>query len=259
MKGNLGLVLSGGGVRALGHVGLIKALLEEGIVPDGVSGTSGGALVAGLYSYGYSVNEMLDFFKKTPLLKITHYTFNKPGFLDSEKHILYFRKFFPKDDFSALKYPTYIAATNILTGKLEFFSEGELVKPLIASSALPPVFSPVEIGNNLYSDGGILNNFPLEPIEGQFYNIIGSFVNPVKPIKKEQLNSTIKLIYRVYHIGLDAHDMLKFSRCNYVFKPLPLSKISTLDVTEIDRAFKTGYKLAKKEMPNIIKSLNQNI
>ncbi len=255
MKGKIGLVLSGGGVRALGHVGFIKALLEEGIVPDGVSGTSGGALVAALYAYGYSIDDMLNFFRKTPLLSISLYTFNKPGLMDSEKYYTHFKKFFPEDNFDTLKYPTYISATNLLSGKLDFFSEGELINPLIASSALPPVFSPVEINGNLYSDGGILNNFPIEPLENNFEKIIGSFVNPLKPTSKSQINSTIKLIYRVYHIGLDANDIRKFSRCNYVLTPVELSKVNVLDRSMVNKAFQIGYKLARKEMPQIKKAI----
>lgn len=255
MKGKIGLVLSGGGVRSLGHVGFIKALLEEGIVPDGVSGTSGGALVAALYAYGYSIDEMLEFFNKTPLLSISLYTFNKPGLMDSEKYYSHFKKFFPEDNFNALKYPTYITATNLLSGKLDYFSRGELINPLIASSALPPIFSPVEINNSLYSDGGILNNFPIEPLEGNFEKIIGSFVNPLKPTAKESINSTIKLIYRVYHIGLDANDITKFSKCNFVLSPEELSNINVLDRSLVKKAFNIGYNHAKKEMSQITKAL----
>ncbi len=257
MKGKIGLVLSGGGVRSLGHVGFIQALLEEDIVPDGVSGTSGGALVAALYSYGYSVEEMLEFFYKTPLLKISLYSFSKPGFMDSEKYYDHFKKFFPEDNFDVLKYPTYVTATNLLSGKLEYFSEGPLIDTLIASSALPPVFSPVEINGSLYSDGGILNNFPIEPLENKFEKIIGSFVNPLKPIDKSNINSTIKLIYRVYHIGLDANDIIKFPRCNFVLSPPELSKINVLDAGSIKKAYQIGYEKAKKEMPQIKKSLTQ--
>ncbi|GLB52625.1 hypothetical protein NBRC110019_16650 [Neptunitalea chrysea] len=64
---NIGLVLSGGGVHALAHAGFLKALIENGIQPTHLSGTSGGTLIAALYATGYQPDEMLAFFKKTPL------------------------------------------------------------------------------------------------------------------------------------------------------------------------------------------------
>ena len=68
MNKEIGLVLSGGGVRAIAHVGFLQVLLENSIQPTKVSGTSAGALVCALYAAGYKTDEMLSFFKQTPLL-----------------------------------------------------------------------------------------------------------------------------------------------------------------------------------------------
>ena len=96
MSEKIGLVLSGGGVRAIAHIGFIKVLLENNIVPERVSGTSAGALVAALYAAGYQPDEMLSFFKQTPLLKFSLYARGKVGLMDSDKYELYFKKYFPK-------------------------------------------------------------------------------------------------------------------------------------------------------------------
>ncbi|NLP57788.1 patatin-like phospholipase family protein [Lutibacter sp. B1] len=255
MESKIGLVLSGGGVKALAHVGLIQVLLENNIVPQIVSGTSGGALVSALYAAGYSTEEMIVFFKQTPLLKFSLYAVNKPGILDSDKYSLIFNKYFPDDSFESLKYPLTVTATNLLTGRLDYFEKGELIKPLIASSALPPVFSPIEINGSLYSDGGILNNFPIEPLMKRCDKIIGSFVNPIYAIDKSEINSSLKLLYRVYHIGLDANNIKKFKQCAYVFAPLGINKIGVLDTKSIDKAYALGYNYAKSELKKIIASL----
>ncbi len=255
MSKEIGLVLSGGGVRAIAHIGLIKVLLENDIIPVEVSGTSGGALVAALYAAGYNPSEMVDFFVQTPLLKFSLYARNKPGIMDSDKYTLFFKKFFPKDTFESLKYPLTVTATNLLSGNLDYFNKGELIKPLIASSALPPVFSPIEINGSLYSDGGILNNFPIEPLQNKFKYIIGSFVNPISAIEKSEINSSLKLLYRVFHIGLDVNNFKKFSQCNYVFSPTDINKIGILDSKAINKAFQFGYEHAKREIDKILKSL----
>ena len=256
MKKDIGLVLSGGGVRSVAHIGLITVLLENNIIPTHVSGTSGGALIGALYASGYEPQEMLNFFKQTPILKFSLYAFGKPGFLDSAKYQLYFKKFIKEDAFEKLKYPLTVTATNLIEGKLEYFDSGELIKPLIASSALPPVFSPIEINKNLYCDGGVLNNFPIEPLIDDCDLIIGSFVNALSKIDKSEINSSLKLLYRVYHLGLDANNMKKFSKCDYVFVPPDIKNIGVLDSKSIDKAFAMGYEYAKQEEKKIIEALS---
>ena len=101
MAKEIGLVLSGGGVRAIAHIGFIQVLLENNIIPTKVSGTSAGALVSALYAAGFSPKEMLSFFEQTPLLKLSLYALNKPGIMDSDKYALFFEKFFPNNSFES--------------------------------------------------------------------------------------------------------------------------------------------------------------
>lgn len=255
MAKEIGLVLSGGGVRAIAHIGFITVLLENNIIPTRVSGTSAGALVAALYAAGYKPEDMLSFFKQTPILKLSLYARGKPGIMDSDKYPAYFKKFFKEDSFERLKYPLTVTATNLIEGKLEYFSEGELIKPLIASSAIPMVYSPMEINNVLYCDGGVLNNFPIEPLKDKCDHILGSFVNPVSKVNKSEINSSLKLLYRVYHLGLDANHMRKFSQCSYVFMPNGINSIGVLDSKAIEKAFALGYEYAKQDEEKIIAAL----
>lgn len=255
MKKEIGLVLSGGGVKAIAHIGFIKVLLENNVIPTRVSGTSAGALVSALYANGYSPEQMISFFKQTPLFKFSLYAINKPGLMDSAKYAEFFEDFFPKNSFEDLKYPLTVTATDLLSGKLTYFNEGELIKPLIASSALPPVFSPIEINNKWYCDGGVLNNFPVEPIKNNCDVVLGSFVNPITEINKEDINSSLKLLYRIYDLGLDLNNIKKFKQCNYVFAPIKINKIGVLDAGAIDKAFEIGYTFAKAEEDQILQSI----
>ena len=66
----LGLVLSGGGIKGMAHIGLLKALTQRGIYPDQISGVSAGALVGGLYADGASIEDMLLFFQGDPTAQI---------------------------------------------------------------------------------------------------------------------------------------------------------------------------------------------
>lgn len=239
----------------MAHIGLIEVLLENNIIPNRISGTSAGAMIGALYAADYSPKEMIKFFENTPLFKISLFARNKPGFLDSEKYEDHFKRYFNENSFEALKHPLTIAATNILRAKATYFNSGELVKPIIASAALPPLFSPIEIDVEFYSDGGILDNFPLDAIRNDCDKLIGSFVNPVSDINTSEINSSTDLIYRVYHIGMGAPDVKKFKHCNYVFSPPKLEKIGAIDTKSIEKAYKIGYNFAQKEIETIKKSL----
>jgi NTE family protein len=182
-----GLVLSGGGVGGIAHIGVIKALEEHGIRPSIISGASAGAIVGAFYAAGYSTNEILEFFQTTSLFSIKNYAVRKAGFVDTNKFYNIFKQYFPEDSFEALKKKLYISTTNIISGKTKFFHEGLLIHPLLASAAVPGVFSPMIIENELYADGGITNNFPTEPLMTDCDKIIGVQVHPLKKIKVEDL------------------------------------------------------------------------
>lgn len=252
---SFGMVLSGGGIRALAHAGLLKALMERGIYPDCMAGTSGGALIAALYATGYHPDEMLHFFKETPVFGFTLFAIGKPGLMDSEKYQALFKKFFTKETFEELTIPITVTATNLNTGKLEYFDKGDLINPLLASCALPPYFSPVMINNQMYSDGGLLNNFPYEPVCKKCEVTIGSFVNPVAPIENKDINNTLKLLQRVITISMDANYYHRFNQCHYVFLPPEIHTVGILDTKMMDKAFEIGYKHALEEIDTILEIL----
>ncbi len=256
MMKRLGIVLSGGGVRGIAHVGLLKALHDNGIRPDCISGASAGALVGALYANGCNAEEILHFFKSTPLFAFSYYSAKKPGLLDSERYRRFLERYFPDDDFSALEKQLFVSATDIVKGCPRIFSEGELMKPLLASAALPPIFTPVEISGRLYADGGIMNNFPTEPLTSACERIIGSFVNPVKNVKKHHFTNTMKVFQRAYELRFLATSQSKFQECDFLFAPRTLYKYGTLDTRYIDEIFDIGYQAALTQMDQIFAALN---
>jgi NTE family protein len=84
-----------------------------------------------------------------------------------------------------------VTATDILKGELVYFSSGNLSQSLMASSCIPMLFQPVQYKNTLFVDGGVLNNFPTEPLSGQCDIIIGSYVNSIKNEDQVHMNNVI--------------------------------------------------------------------
>lgn len=238
---SIGLVLSGGGVRGMAHIGLLKAMEQYDISAETVAGSSVGALVAALYANGNTVSEMLSFFKETPLFRYNFFTIFKPGLVDTERYFDLFKAYFPLDSFEALERKLHIVATDLQKGEEEFFSEGELILPLLASAALPPVFSPVEIKNVLYADGGIMNNFPLEPMKGKTEFVIGSNVFVIKKVGKKDLNSLFQLANRTTSLMAYSINREKISQCDLIFEASELDQIGVLDKKGIEQAYTIGY------------------
>lgn len=243
---SIGLVLSGGGVKGVAHVGVIKALLERNICPNVVSGASAGAVVGALYANGIQPLDMLAFFKETPLLKYNLLTINKPGLFDTNKYLVFFEKYFPINTFEALEKKLYVVATNIELGASQFFNQGELLNTVLASAALPPVFSPVRIDGQLFSDGGIMNNFPVEPLINTTDFIIGSYTSAMKSVGKEELKNSLQLSHRANLLMLHSNVKEKLNIPDVLFTPKNLDTIGVLDKKGIDKAYLIGYEYASK-------------
>lgn len=250
-NGTIGLVLSGGGVRGMAHIGLLKALGEYDIRPSVISGTSVGAIVGGLYANNHGSDAMLEFFKKTPLFKYNFLTINKPGLLDTDRYVQIFKTYFPEDSFESLEKRLYVTATNLQKGCQEVFSKGALIRPLLASAALPPVFSPVEINQCLYADGGIMNNFPSETISGHCDFLLGSNVSVIKTVRKEDIRTSLQLANRTTSLMIYAINNRKINSCDLLFEPVALEDIGVLDKKSLEKAYEIGYEHAAKKLEQV--------
>lgn len=246
----IGLVLSGGGMRGVAHIGVIKALEEAGIYATHIAGTSSGAIVGALYAYGYNWTDIFKFFRDIQILNIKKYAIGKPGFIDAEKFYPEFRNYLKEDNFSMLQKSLTITATDILKGSLNTFSKGELIKPILASAAYPGVFAPVKIKDSYYIDGGALNNFPVDLLEPDCDSIIGSYVNGYNTLAITDLKHSHHVVERASKMKLVKEDLAKFKDCDLVIYPKALNKYGTFDKKYLDDILKIGYDATKEALTN---------
>ncbi|SNR39727.1 NTE family protein [Maribacter sedimenticola] len=258
----IGLVLSGGGMRGVAHIGAIKALEEHNIFPSYIAGTSAGAVVGALYANGCSWQHMLELFKTVDLFSVKKYARNKPGFVDASKYYDLLRTYLPHDNFTSLKIPLYITATNLLDGSLKVFHQGELIRPVLASAAVPGFFAPVQIEDGYYIDGGTLNTFPVELISHFCDQIVGVYVNPFKKVRMEHLKHSYHILERAYHIILANESLSKFEDCNLLIQPKGLENYNMFAVKNIDTIFQLGYESAMEEIrsnPSFILTMTSSV
>lgn len=246
-KKKTGLCLSGGGLRALAHIGAIKAMEEKGIKIDFIAGTSAGAIIGALYSYGYTADQMMSmvaentFFSRRSI-KITSGSMFNANLVNSilEKHL-------PVKEFESLPIPLFVAATNINQGQCKIFSSGPLFPALIASASIPYVFPSVVIDGNKYCDGGLINNLPIEPLLAQNCRIIASHVNATESLDLDALKklSARTMLARLFNLGVSSHVYPKKEHCDLFIEAPGLTKYSLFDKKNANQLFEAGYQYAK--------------
>ena len=202
----VGLVLSGGGAKGLYHIGVLKALEENEIPIDYVSGTSMGSIVAGLYAIGYTPDEMADLFESeqvrywmsgkiesryfyyfkrmTPTPAMVTLNLNlkakkniavlPTNLIPSTQIDLSFNEIFDpasaesKGDFNNLFVPFRCIASDVYNKREVVFRHGDIGRAIRASMTIPLVFRPLKQDSILLYDGGIYNNFPWQVLEEDF-------------------------------------------------------------------------------------------
>ncbi len=253
MKTKVGIVFSGGGARGIAHLGLLKALEEFGIKASVVSGTSAGAIAGAFYAAGYSATEILTILKKGHIFSFSNLLIKRQGLFAMKGFHDIYLECFPSNSFDDLQIPLYIAATDILKGELVYFSSGNLSHAILASSCLPILFHPVKYNETLYVDGGVMNNFPIEPLLNQCDIIIGSYVNSIKKeVDKVNMNN---ILDRCFHLAMKSSVEQKTHSCDVYFEPPNMSQYSLYNLKNADEIFEYSYQYALT-LEDQIKSLD---
>lgn len=250
----VGISLSGGGARGIAHIGILKAIDEEGIPIGLLTGTSAGALVGAFYCNGYSPDSIMEIISETKLFRFVRPAISRSGLLKLETLIPLLRRYFKIDSFDALKIPLTVAATNIRLGKTTYLSQGELIQSVLASCAVPVIFEPIRLNGEAYIDGGLLNNLPVEPLIGNCELIIGSNCNPVREDYKP--GNMRSLIERSLLMAIGVNTYLQKEHCDVFLEPEALKEYGGFDFSKAAEIFKIGYEYGKSKISEIRQQLN---
>ncbi|MFO7824062.1 MAG: patatin-like phospholipase family protein [Cyclobacterium sp.] len=237
-KNKLGIVLSGGGVRGIAHLGILQAFNEKGIYPDYLSGSSAGAIAAVMYAYGHKPEAILDIIIQTNYFKFFRPSISFKALLKMDLLKGLFAKYLPVDNFSALKIPAFIAATNIQKSQTVYFSQGPLIKRLMASSCIPGMFEPILMEGSLYVDGGVLNNLPVEPLVDKCQTIIGINCNNLPEL--QDIGHIKGLIERAVIMSMNYNVYSRKHKCDYFIDPPGLARYGVLEIKKATEIYAAG-------------------
>ncbi len=280
----VGVVLSGGGGSGLAHIGFIRALEENNIPIDYISGTSMGALVGALYASGYSTEEMEAIFKSD------QFKLWASGKID-DRYVHYFKKLqddaswvklkvspdsilesnlptniinstsldfglaeifsgpsaASKDNFDDLMIPFRCLASDITTKQSYTFRNGDLPTAIRASISYPFYLNPISVDGKLLYDGGLYDNFPVSTLCEEFEPdyIIGSNVSyNFEAPEEDNVLSQIR--------SMMSYDTEYEINCEkgFVIEP-PASQVALLDFSNVEGVVKIGYDATIEKIDSI--------
>ena len=279
----VGLVLEGGGMRALFTAGVLDALLDiKELDIDGIVGVSAGALFGVNYVSGQK-ERAIRYNKKYARDKryMGFYSWITTGNAVNEEFAFYEIPFkldvFDQEKFKQSKIDFYVVMTNVESGKPEYVLIKDVFKQmeyLRATSALPFASKIIEINGKKYLDGGISDSIPIDYCEGLGYDkIILVLTRPKNTHKEDKLNFLYKLVYRKYpnlverliNMGKDYEVVLKKiedlenKKKIFVIRPPKVLKIGRLEKNEdkIQNVYDIGLNTGIKEKDNLLKYLNK--
>ena len=255
MKKSVGLVLSGGGARGAAHIGVLQALNELKIPVAAISGVSAGSVIGALYAAGLTPQKILTELKDLSYFSVSDFTWKSSGLFSMSGLRDKLEELIGNDSFEKLQIPLYIATTDITRGKAITFSSGSLFDIIIASSAVPLVFEHVDYQGYQLMDGGIINNFPVEPLVGKYDLIFGSYVNKlfdgITPIKNDKLS----LVDYCFHLGIYEGIQQRSKLCDAYFEPF-LAGFGLFEMKRADEIFEKGYKSVMDQKEQLLSLMN---
>ena len=279
----VGLVLEGGGMRALFTAGVLDALLDiKELDIDGIVGVSAGALFGVNYVSGQKERAIRYNIKYARDKRyMGFYSWITTGNAVNEEFAFYEIPFkldvFDQEKFKQSKIDFYVVMTNVESGKPEYVLIKDVFKQmeyLRATSALPFASKIIEINGKKYLDGGISDSIPIDYCEDLGYDkIILVLTRPKNTHKEDKLNFLYKLVYRKYpnlverliNMGKDYEVVLKKIKDLenkekiFVIRPPEILKIGRLEKNKdkIQKVYDIGLNTGLKEIDNLLKYLNK--
>jgi NTE family protein len=273
----IGLVLEGGGALGLAHIGVLQWLYEHHVPVDLVAGTSMGGLVGGFYATGENPDQIKESIEKinwdqalSGELPYKDLSFRRkqdesqfptriefglrhgiqlPAGFNSGQQVNFIldRIALPYSsvkNFNDLPTPFACVATDLSDGKQKVFRDGSLSLALRATMSLPGIFTPVQVGSNVYADGGLLNNLPVDVAQSMGAQLTIAIYLRTAPFDARQGLSSFSVLGQSLSVMIAANELKSMEMAD-VLVTVPLEKYTSLDYSKAEELIHAGYEAAE--------------
>jgi NTE family protein len=239
----IGLALGGGVALGAAHVGVLKALDEADIKIDYITGTSVGAFVAAFVAFGNPWQDIKEIALNLKWIDIANISLSRYGLLANEKIGELIIENIGDRDMEDSNIPLAMTATNAANGEKITLKKGSVAEAVMASTCIPGIFKPIEKGDLMLVDGGIVENVPInttKQLGAEF--IIGVDLNAKYSYEKP--DNIFDVILNSFHFIMKQSTKIQTEDADLLIEP-DLSKYSRSDINQIEKMIKRGYKDAK--------------
>jgi NTE family protein len=278
-RAKIGLVLEGGGALGLAHIGVLQWLYEHHVPVDLVAGTSMGGLVGGIYATGRTPDQIQQLIQKVdwdqalsgelPFRDLSYrrkqdavefptrlefglrHGIQLPEGFNAGQQVSFILDhvalpYSEIKSFNDLPTPFACVATDLTTSKQHVFHDGSLALALRATMSLPGIFSPVHSGNDLYADGGLLNNLPVDVAQSMGAQLTIAVYLQTAAFNAKQPLSSFSVLGQSLSVMIAANE-LKSMQMADVLVTVPLDKYTALDYDKAAEMVRLGYEAAESK------------
>lgn len=251
-----GLALSGGAVRGAAQIGVLRVLEEAGLTPQRLAGTSVGAIVGAAWAAGRSLDTIADAFRAQDWFSLVGLTLKlKRGLVDTRRLDRALRHELGLATFAELRVPFAAVACDLASGEMVVLRDGDLVDAVLASTAIPGLFPPCELGGRTLVDGGVVDILPVDVVRemGADY-VAGVDLLPLAPLAEpprglfETWQRSLYLVIRAHRPADDGADL--------VIAP-DIADFSFTDFSEVDELIRRGEEATRLALPALREALGR--
>lgn len=245
----IALALGGGAARGFAHIGVIKALEAQGIVPDIVVGTSAGSVVGALYAAGNGGFELQKLAMQMDETQINDWSLPDRGVLKGEGLQKFINRAVGDRPLEKLDRLLAVVATDLHSGEAIVFRTGNTGMAVRASSSVPGVFQPVAINGHEYVDGGLVSPVPVRVAR----SLGADFVIAVDISAKPQFGKTqsmLDVLLQTFAIMSQSINRNELSEADIVIRP-NTPQIRATDFQERHLAVMEGEKAVAALLPEL--------
>jgi NTE family protein len=254
-KNNFSLILSGGVAHGIAHVGVIKFLEENHLIPNEILGTSMGALVGALYSIGKNTTEMTELLKEADNIKL----FKAKIHWGSIEYVIlesFLKKIFGNLKMKDTKIELKIMTTDVDTGQGKLFTKEDdvlILDVVRASISIPGIFEFKKINSKYYMDGGVFSNLPIEYAKKLNIKIASNVVNHGLKLNYKEDSILKKLVSSFsiyYHLAYYLMENQTYAKTKFIQNLLmiepDLSGQKVYSLENYTKSIEIGYEATKK-------------
>jgi NTE family protein len=245
----IALVLGGGAARGFAHIGVIKSLEAQGIVPDIVVGTSAGSVVGALYASGMSGFELQNLALQMEEDMVADWTLPNRGVLKGEALQAFINQNVKNLTIQKMPKPLGVVATDLQSGEKVLFRRGDTGIAVRASSAVPGMIQPVEINGRDYVDGGLTSPVPAQSARAMGADFVIA-VDISNVSRRDRLTGTLDVMLQTFAIMGHTISRHELKDADVVIRP-NTAAVSSTDFEGRHLAILEGEKAAAAVMPEL--------